>query len=197
MGQKHPPTDRFAEFLLFSKLWIGKLPQIRSTIGTFSPTGRRAPVNSTGDPVLPPQELEQSQRWSWSPRSIETAVCCGVGRTIWDGRAHVRTVLYMAALTASRRNPAIKDYFTWLQMASNTPNVALVACMRKRLVIVNAMLKHRVPWGTVVTHTPLKPNTVVIKYAAQHSTVLAAKSSNLILGICTFIGSGVGHPIRH
>jgi transposase len=75
-------------------------------------------------------------------------------RAIWGGRAHVRTVLYMAALTASRRNPVITDFYTRLRMAGKAPNVALVACMRKLLVIVNAMLKHRVPWRPVVTQTP-------------------------------------------
>lgn len=75
-------------------------------------------------------------------------------RAIWGGRAHVRTALYMAALTASRRNPVIKDFYTRLRTAGKAPNVALVACMRKLLVIVNAMLKHRVPWRPVVTQTP-------------------------------------------
>lgn len=75
-------------------------------------------------------------------------------RAIWGGRAHVRTALYMAALTASRRNPVIKDFYTRLRATGKAPNVALVACMRKLLVIVNAMLKHRVPWRPVVTQTP-------------------------------------------
>ena len=75
-------------------------------------------------------------------------------RAIWGGRAHVRTALYMAAVTASRRNPVIKDFYTRLRMAGKAPNVALVACMRKLLVNVNAMLKHRVPWRAVVTQTP-------------------------------------------
>jgi transposase len=78
----------------------------------------------------------------------------GGRRAIWGGRAHVHTVLYMAALTASRRNPVITDFYTRLRMAGKAPSVALVACMRKLLVIVNAMLKHRVPWRPVVTQTP-------------------------------------------
>ena len=51
----------------------------------------------------------------------------------------------MAVLTASKRNPVIKDFYMRLRTAGKAPNVALVACMRKLLVIVNAMLKHRVP----------------------------------------------------
>lgn len=72
-------------------------------------------------------------------------------RVIWGGRAHVRTALYMAALAASRRNPVIREFYKRLRAVGKKPNVALVACMRKLVVILNAMLKHRVPWRPVVT----------------------------------------------
>jgi transposase len=71
-------------------------------------------------------------------------------RVIWGGRAHVRTALYMAALAASRHNPVIRDFYKRLRATGKKPNVALVACMRKLLVILNAMLRHRVPWHPVV-----------------------------------------------
>jgi transposase len=74
-------------------------------------------------------------------------------RSIWGGRAHVRAALYMAALVASRRNPVIRDFYTRLRAAGKLPKVALVACMRKLLTILNAMLKHRVPWCPVMVHT--------------------------------------------
>jgi transposase len=75
-------------------------------------------------------------------------------RVIWGGRSHVRTALYMAALTASRRNPVIREFYKRLRAACKAPNVALVACMRKLLVILNAMLRHRVPWRPVVAQIP-------------------------------------------
>ena len=75
-------------------------------------------------------------------------------RVIWGGRAHVRTALYMAALAASRRNPVIRDFYRRLRAAGKKPKVALVACMRKLLVILNAILKHRVPWRPVVAQVP-------------------------------------------
>jgi transposase len=75
-------------------------------------------------------------------------------RVIWGGRAHVRTALYMAALAASRRNPVIREFYSRLRAAGKKPNVALVACMRKLVVILNAMLKHRVPWRPVVAQIP-------------------------------------------
>jgi transposase len=71
-------------------------------------------------------------------------------RTIWGGRAHVRAVLYMGALTAIRVNPLLKSFYGQLRKAGKKPKVALTACMRKLLVILNAILKHRTPWREVV-----------------------------------------------
>lgn len=68
-------------------------------------------------------------------------------RTIWGGRASVRAVLYMAALVASRRNTVIRAFYTRLRNAGKAPKVALVACMRKLLTILNAMIKHKIRWS--------------------------------------------------
>ena len=67
-------------------------------------------------------------------------------RTIWGGRAHVRTVLYMSTLVATRFNPQIKVFYERLLAAGKVKKVALTACMHKFLTILNAMLKHRTPW---------------------------------------------------
>ena len=67
-------------------------------------------------------------------------------RTIWGGRAHVRTVLYMSTLVATRYNPQIKVFYERLLTAGKVKKVALTACMRKFLTILNALLKHRTPW---------------------------------------------------
>ena len=69
-------------------------------------------------------------------------------RTIWGGRAHVRTVLYMGTLVATRYNPRIKAFYQRLLAAGKLKKVALTACMHKFLTILNAMLKHRTPWQT-------------------------------------------------
>jgi transposase len=68
-------------------------------------------------------------------------------RSVWGGRAHVRTVLYMATLVATRRNPLIREFYLRLCAAGKKPKVALTACMRKLLTILNAMLKHHIPWS--------------------------------------------------
>ena len=67
-------------------------------------------------------------------------------RRIWGGRAHVRTVLYMGPLVATRYNPRIKAFYERLLAAGKVKKVALTACMRKFLTILNAMLKQRTPW---------------------------------------------------
>jgi transposase len=68
-------------------------------------------------------------------------------RAIWGGRATVRAALYMAALVASRRNSVIRDFYRRLRNAGKAPKVALVACMRKLLTILNAMIKHKTRWS--------------------------------------------------
>jgi transposase len=67
-------------------------------------------------------------------------------RTVWGGRAHVRTILYMGTLVAVRFNPVLKTFYARLRAAGTAAKVALTACMRKLLAILNAMLKHQTPW---------------------------------------------------
>ena len=68
-------------------------------------------------------------------------------RTVWGGRATVRAALYMATLVATRRNPVIRALYARLLAAGKLKKVALTACMRKLLVILNALLKHRTRWA--------------------------------------------------
>lgn len=71
-------------------------------------------------------------------------------RTVWGGRAHVRAVLYMGTLVAVRHNPALAAFHQRLRAAGKAPKVALTACMRKLLTMLNAMLKHRTRWTPTV-----------------------------------------------
>jgi transposase len=68
-------------------------------------------------------------------------------RSIWGGRAKIRSVLYMAALTARRCNPIIRDFAARLQQAGKPFKVILTACMRKLLTILNAMTKNNQSWS--------------------------------------------------
>jgi transposase len=67
-------------------------------------------------------------------------------RTTWGGRAHVRAVLYMSTLVAVRYNPVLKRFYERLRTAGKVAKVALTACMRKLLTILNAMATHQKPW---------------------------------------------------
>lgn len=68
-------------------------------------------------------------------------------RTTWGGRAPVRRVLYMAATSAIRCNPVIRDFYQQLTQRGKPHKVAVVACMRKILGILNAMARTNTPWN--------------------------------------------------
>lgn len=68
-------------------------------------------------------------------------------RFIWGGRADVRAVLYMATVTAIRCNSVLKAFAERLKQAGKPAKVVIVACMRKLLTIMNAMVKNNVQWN--------------------------------------------------
>ena len=67
-------------------------------------------------------------------------------RMIWGGRAQVRAVLYMSTLSAIRFNPIIRKFYQRLREAGKCFKVAMVACMRKLLIILNAMVRNQTKW---------------------------------------------------
>lgn len=68
------------------------------------------------------------------------------GRMIWGGRAQVRRTLYMAVVAGLRCNPTVRAFYDHLRRQGKPAKVAITACMRKLLTIMNAMLKHHSPW---------------------------------------------------
>jgi transposase len=68
-------------------------------------------------------------------------------RSVWGGRAPVRAVIYMAAMVAKRHNPVLKAFFDRLVAAGKPKKVAIVACMRKLLTILNAMMRDGAAWA--------------------------------------------------
>lgn len=74
-------------------------------------------------------------------------------RSTWGGRADVRTVLYMATMSATRYNPVIRAFYQQLLARGKRKKVALVASMRKLLTILNSILKHEVPWSPSIALT--------------------------------------------
>ena len=73
-------------------------------------------------------------------------------RTIWGGRASLRSALFMATLSAIRVNPIIRAFYKRLKATGKAPKVCLVACMHKLLIILNAMLKNRIRWSENLSH---------------------------------------------
>jgi len=67
-------------------------------------------------------------------------------RTVWGGRGRVRGALYMRTLVATRYNPLVKAFYQRLCAGGKPKKVALVACMRKLLAILNSIIKHHTPW---------------------------------------------------
>ena len=75
-------------------------------------------------------------------------------RIVWGGRARVRTILYMASLSATRHNPTIKAFYERLVAAGKPKKVALIACARKLLSILNAVMRDRVRWRSIHPSVP-------------------------------------------
>jgi len=67
-------------------------------------------------------------------------------RMVWGGRRTVRNVLYMAALSAMKHNPVIRDFAARLRAKGKPPKVVITACIRKLVVILNAMLRANQSW---------------------------------------------------
>ncbi len=74
-------------------------------------------------------------------------------RTVWGGRSQVRAALYMATLVATRYNPIIRDFYQRLCAAGKPKKVALTACMRKLLTILNMMVRNHSHWNPVVQNS--------------------------------------------
>ncbi len=126
-----------------SPAWRAKDELLRSLKGIGPVTSRTLLVG------LP--ELGQLDRRALAalaglaPFSCDSGVMRG-RRSIYGGRSHVRSLLYMAATTAIRCNPVIRDFYERLRSRGKPHKVAMVACMRKMLTILNAMVRQSTPW---------------------------------------------------
>lgn len=131
-----------------SPAWLEKAELLKSAVGI-------GPTTSASLVALLP-ELGQLNRRAISklvgvcPFDRDSGKFRGQ-RSIWGGRASVRAALYMAVLSAVRYNADLKAYYESLKARGKKPKVALVACMRKLLTILNAMLRDRQPWRPIAT----------------------------------------------
>ena len=128
---RESPVWRAKEDLLRSVPGVGEVTS-RTMIAALPELGQLSNKEITALVGLAPY-ARQSGRWR-------------AERHIRGGRAGVRSVLYMATLTAVRCNPVIKAFYKRLVKAGKKKKVALVASMRKLLVILNSIVKHQRPW---------------------------------------------------
>ena len=136
--------DEIGTAIQASPLWRGQDDLLRSVPG-IGPTTARTLLAE-----LP--ELGRLDRRAIAALVGVAPFNCDSGqhrgqRHIWGGRASVRAVLYMAAVSAARYNPVLRVFYRRLRDAGKPAKVALVATMRKLLTIVNAMVKHQSKWS--------------------------------------------------
>jgi transposase len=89
-------------------------------------------------------------------------------RCIWGGRAQVRRVLYMATVAGIRSNPTIRTFYLRLRTNGKHAKPALVACMRKFLVILNAMLHDKTHWQPPALTSPTSPLSPLLGAVSEH-----------------------------
>ncbi len=109
---------------------------------------RRAASGSREEEPLPLGRLNRKQIAALvgvAPLARDSGTWRG-RRLVWGGRAPVRARLYRGALVAARRNAVIRAFYTRLVAAGKPKKVALTACMRKLLTIINAMMRTQTRW---------------------------------------------------
>jgi transposase len=126
-----------------SPLWREREDLLRSVpgIGPVSTRTRRLELPAWG--TLSRQRL--AALVGVAPLNRDRGTLRG-SRTIWGGHAPVRATVSMSTLVAVRYNSVLKVFYERLRAAGKAAKVALTACMRKRLTILNAMVKHHKPW---------------------------------------------------
>jgi transposase len=133
--------QQFKETLALLDTVKGLGPVLKSTLLALLPELGRLSGRAIGALVGVAPMARESGRWQGKRHT------CG-------GRHEIRTVVYMATLSAVRHNPVLKQSHQRLRAAGKPPKVALVACMRKLLVILNAMLRDHSVWNPRIVGQP-------------------------------------------
>lgn len=128
-----------------SPVWQHKLELMQSVPGVGAITARTLLVSLPELGTISRQSI--AALVGVAPLNRDSGTLRG-RRTIWGGRAVVRTALYMAALVATRFNPVLREYYRRLVAAGKPKKLALIATLRKLLVTLNAILRTNQPWRT-------------------------------------------------
>jgi len=160
LGEQIQQLDTQIESLTHSPLWQQKQKVVRSFPGI-------GPVTSATCLAQLPElgtlsEKQIARLVGVAPINRDSGQHRGK-RAIAGGRAHVRCNLYMATLVATRHNPVIRAFYQRLLKRGKLKKVALTACMRKLLVILNAMVRDLKPWQV----PQAKPEEKTQEFATQ------------------------------
>jgi transposase len=136
-------ADAVAAAIHARPLWRAKDESLQSTPGVGPLLSRTLVAEVPELGVLNRQEI--AALLGVAPFNRESGTLRGK-RAVWGGRAHVRAVLYLSPRAAGRHNPVRKAFYERWRAVGKAPQVALTACMRKLLTILNAMLKQQTPW---------------------------------------------------
>jgi transposase len=142
-GQLKEIDRNLDEHIRSSPIWREKEAMLRSTPGV-GPVLSRTLIGSLPE-LGKLNRKEIATLVGVAPLNRDSGTLRGK-RTIWGGRAKVRASLYMAALVGTRYNPVIKAFYTRLLQKGKAKKVALVACMRKLLTILNSIIRYRKAW---------------------------------------------------
>ena len=121
-----------------------------------------------------------------APLSRDSGTLCG-RRFIQGGRASVRGVLYMGALVATKRNVVIRAFYTRLLAAGKPKKLALVACMRKLLTILNTMIRTGQRWRA--EHADRTPIQLDFRDSCQRPSSVASESNRSGGGAAAILSS--------
>lgn len=137
-------TDQLEAMIHASPVWLEKVQLLQSFKGIGAVTANQLLVEL---PELGQMERRQiSKLVGLAPINRDSGKMRGK-RVIWGGRERARTSLYMPTLAAIRSNASIRKFYLHLLDAGKTKMVAVTACMRKVLTILNAMLRDKTPWN--------------------------------------------------
>jgi transposase len=135
--------ERIAELLQQCALATQKLRLLTSTPGIGPTVGQTLVIDLPQLGQLNRREI--ASLVGVAPHNRDSGQRRG-RRSIWGGRSHVRSALYMAVLASLRCNPVLRSFYQRLRAAGKPAKVALTACMRKLLTILNSMLARNTPW---------------------------------------------------
>ena len=139
-------NDCIGELIQKSPIWKAKEDLLRTVPGVGEVTSRTLLSELPELGELSGKQI--AKLVGVAPHSYESGTFKGK-RSIFGGRATVRRPLYMATLVATKHNPVIRTMYERLVARGKAKKVALVACMRKLLMTLNAMLKHQTAWSAM------------------------------------------------